>query len=495
MMMRMKKSAVVIGGGFGGLGSAALLARDGWDVTLVEKLDSVGGRARAWKTEGFTFDLGPSWYLMPEVFERFFSLFDRERKDYYNLLPLDPYYKVFFGGGDTALLTPRQQENIALFESFEPGGGAALERYVEQATYKYDVAMRDFLYRGYKHLGEFFNRRLMTEGLRLGIFKKLDDFVGSYVNDRRARQILEYAMVFLGTSPIDAPAIYSIMSHVDLKLGVFFPEDGMAGAAQGIARLCTELGVKIVTDEEVTHIRTEGGKAVAVETRKNTYPADVVVSGADYHHVDRQLLDSGSSQYSKRYWEKRVVAPSMFIAYLGINRRLEGLEHHNLYFAPDWNTHFDTIFTNPAWPEKPCFYLSCISKTDRGSAPEGSENVFLLVPVAPGLQDTDEQREAYLDHVLAHVKEVTGEDLTQDVAVRRIYSHRDFINDYNAFKGTALGLSHTLMQTAVFRPSSRSKKVENLFFTGQYTHPGVGVPMVLIASEIVADEIRKTYGT
>lgn len=494
MLGIMKKRAVVIGGGFGGLANAALLARDGWDVTLLEKLDDVGGRARSWKTDGFVFDLGPSWYLMPEVFERFFSLFGRERKDYYNLLPLDPYYKVFFGEGDPVLLTPRQEENVALFESFEPGGGAALERYVEQATYKYDVAMKDFLYRGYKHIGEFFNRRLMTEGLRLGIFKKLDRFVGTYVDDRRARQILEYAMVFLGTSPADAPAIYSIMSHVDLKLGVFFPEDGMAGAARGIARLCTELGVKIVTGAEVVHIHTEGGKAVAVETAQHSYPADVVVSGADYHHVDRQLLDGGSSHYSERYWEKRVVAPSMFIAYLGINRRLEGLEHHNLYFAPDWNTHFDTIFKNPAWPEKPCFYLSCISKSDPKSAPEGSENVFLLVPVAPGLEDTDEQREAYLDHVLAHVREVTGEDLTKDVTVRRIYSHRDFISDYNAYKGTALGLSHTLMQTAVFRPSSRSKKIGNLFYTGQYTHPGVGVPMVLIASEIVADEIRKTYG-
>ncbi len=491
----MSKQAVIIGGGFGGLSSAALLARDGWDVTVVEKLDEVGGRARPWKTEGYVFDLGPSWYLMPEVFERYFALFGRDRKDYYNLFSLDPYYKVFFGKDDTALLSPREDENIALFESFETGGGAELSRYMEQATYKYEVAMKDFLYRGYKHIGEFFNRRLMTEGLRLGIFKKLDRFVGDYFDDRRARQILEYAMVFLGTSPADAPAIYSIMSHVDLKLGVFFPEDGMAGAAQGIAKLCKELGVKIVTGEEVVHIRTESGKAVAVETAKHVYPADVVVSGADYHHVDQELLGQGSSQYSERYWEKRVVAPSMFIAYLGINRKLKNLEHHNLYFAEDWNVHFDTIFKKPAWPQKPCFYLSCISKTDAKSAPEGAENVFLLVPVAPGLADTDEQREAYLAHVLDHVREVTGEDLTKDVAVQRIYSHRDFAQDYHAFKGTALGLSHTLMQTAIFRPSSRSKRVENVFFTGQYTHPGVGVPMVLIASEIVADEIRKTYGT
>ncbi|NBK22425.1 MAG: phytoene desaturase [Spirochaetia bacterium] len=491
----MKKKAVVIGGGFGGLSCAALLAQSGWDVTLVEKLDSLGGRARAWETEGYTFDLGPSWYLMPEVFERYFSLFGKDRKDYYSLLPLDPYYKVFFGEGETALLSPRQEENIALFESFEPGGGEALQKYMEQATYKYTVAMEEFLYKDYKKITQFFNKKVMTEGLKLGVFKKLDSFVGSFVQDRRARQILEYAMVFLGTNPSDAPALYSIMSHVDLKLGVFFPEDGMAGAAQGFARLCSELGVKLVTGEEVTNIVTKDGKAVAVKTSSHTYEADVVVSAADHHHIDTEVLGPSEAQYSKRYWESRVVAPSMFIAYLGIKRKLTNLEHHNLYFAEDWNQHFDTIFKDPAWPDNPCFYLSCISKTDTKTAPEGSENVFLLVPVAPGLEDSDEQREAYLAHVLAHVKEVTGEDLTKDVEVQRIYTHRDFKSDYNAFKGTALGLSHTLMQTAIFRPANRSKKIPNLFFTGQYTHPGVGVPMVLIASEIVAKGIQDAYGT
>lgn len=490
----MNKKAVVIGGGFGGLSSAALLARDGWDVTLLEKLDSLGGRARHWKTQGYTFDLGPSWYLMPEVFERFFALFGKDRDDYYSLLPLDPYYKVFFSENEAAQLSPHQEKNIALFESFEPGGGEAFVRYMEQASYKYDVAMEEFLYKDYKHLGEFFNKRIMTEGLRMGAFKKLDKFVGSFVNDRRARQILEYAMVFLGTNPVDAPAIYSIMSHVDLELGVFFPDNGMAGAAQGFMKLCKEMGVKLITGEEVVEIDTKAGKAVGVKTASGYFEADVVVSGADYHHMDRELLATEDAGYSERYWENRVVAPSMFIVYLGIDRILNNLEHHNLYFAENWHEHFDTIFEHPSWPQNPCFYLSCISKTDPKSAPEGAENVFILVPVAPGLDDSDEQRQAYLAHVLEHVKNITGEDLTRNVAVQRIYSHRDFISDYHAFKGTALGLSHTLMQTAIFRPSNRSKRIKNLFYTGQYTHPGVGVPMVLIASEIVAQEIQKTYG-
>ena len=344
---------------------------------------------------------------MPEVFERYFSLFDKKRSSYYDLTPLDPYYKVFYGEEETAEITPRFEENKELFESFEQGGGAAFEAYMEQSTYKYEVAMQDFLYRDYKHIGQFFNRRLLTEGLRLGVLGKLDHFVSGYVQDRRAKQILEYAMVFLGTNPAQAPAIYSIMSHVDLKLGVFFPQKGMAGAAEGFVQLCRELGVELITEAEVKRIMFEDGKAVGVETTKGTLKADVIVSSADYVHTETELLESELRSYSDSYWQKRVVAPSMFIAYLGIGRKLKNLEHHNLYFAKEWDGHFDTIFKDPAWPDNPCFYLSCISKTDPNSAPEGCENVFLLVPVAPGLADTDEQREAYFQHIVDHVKQVT----------------------------------------------------------------------------------------
>ncbi|MBZ4673671.1 MAG: phytoene desaturase [Spirochaeta sp.] len=347
--------------------------------------------------------MGPSWYLMPEVFGHYFSLFGKKREDYYDLSPLDPYYKVYFEGGQTAKLTPRFNENQKLFESFEKGGGKALKAYMEQSTYKYNVAMEDFLYRDYKHIGQFFNRRLMTEGLRLGVLGKLDSFVSNYVKDHRAKQILEYAMVFLGTDPAQALAIYSIMTHVDLNLGVFFPQKGMAGAAEGFASLCRDQGVELITGAEVLKVLTEGNRAVGVETNKGTFMADVVVSSADYHHSDTNLLEDKHRTYSDSYWEKRMVAPSMFIAYLGIGRELKGLEHHNLYFAKDWDAHFDAIFKNPDWPRDPCFYLSCISKTDSSSAPAGCENVFLLVPVAPGLVDTEEQRNAYFEHVADHV--------------------------------------------------------------------------------------------
>jgi len=638
----MKHSAVIIGAGYSGLSCAALLARDGWDVTVLEKNDQIGGRARVWETKGYTFDMGPSWYLMPEVFEHFFSLFGKKTSDYYKLLPLDPYYKVFFSPDEHALLTPDAKKNRELFESFQSGGGAALDAYTKQAAYKYDVAMKEFLYRDYKKITEFFNRRLMTEGLKLNVFKKLDNYVRNYVDDRRARQILEYAMVFLGTDPKDAPALYSIMSHVDLELGVFFPEGGMAGVAQGIAELCGELGVTIELNKEVTsaelaevngkkkiesvttadgkiyeadviisgadyhHTETdllpaearsysekywnkrvlapsmfiaylgigrelkgfehhnlyfkeilgtdpkdapalysimshvdlelgvffpEGGMAgvaqgiaelcgelgVTIELNKEVtsaelaevngkkkiesvttadgkiYEADVIISGADYHHTETDLLPAEARSYSEKYWNKRVLAPSMFIAYLGIGRELKGFEHHNLYFKENWNDHFDAIFSEPAWPRQPCFYLSCISKTDASTAPEGCENVFVLVPVASGLDDSDDQRTAYFEHVMDHIEQITGEDLRKDVQVKRIFTHRDFISDYHAYKGTALSLAHTLFQTAVFRPSHKSRKADNLYYTGQYTHPGVGVPMTLIASEIVAEELKNTY--
>ncbi len=490
----MKREAIIIGAGYSGLSMAALLAKDGWQVTVLEKNDEIGGRARLWESEGFSFDMGPSWYLMPEVFERFFTLFDRKREEFYDLRRLDPYYKVFFSPDDVALLRPDRQANVDLFESFEPGGGKALERYMDEATYKYDIALNTFLYREYKHITDFFNRQVVFEGTKLHIFSKLDKYVSRFFTDRRARQILEYAMVFLGTDPQSAPALYSIMSHVDMKGGVFFPKKGMTGVASGIADLCRELGVKILTGQEVTAITVDGRTAKGVKTKDKTYTADIIVSGADYEHVESQLLDNAHRTYHKPYWDKRVVAPSMFIAYLGIGRKLKNLEHHNLYFQEEWGTHFDTIFKKPAWPENPCFYLSVISKTDPEMAPEGSENVFILIPAAPGLDDSDDaQREAYYDHIIKHIETVTGENFHDDILVKRLFSQRDFISDYHAYKGTALGLSHTLLQTAVFRPAHRSKKVKNLYHTGQYTHPGVGVPMALISSEIVAEEIRKNF--
>jgi len=484
----MNRRAVVIGAGVGGLASAALLARAGFQVTVLEKNDSVGGRARLWTEGGFQFDMGPSWYLMPEVFENFFGLFGRRREQYYRLEELSPYYRVFFQPREWVDITSERRQVLDLFESFEAGGAKRLEKYLERARYKYDVAMQEFLYKDYGSVFDFLNARMLIEGTRLNVFGRLDRSVRRYFSDRRARQILEYAMVFLGTSPQAAPALYSIMSHVDLNLGVHYPIGGLSAVAAGIAKLADEQGVRIRLDSEVKRIQVDSGsgRATRVATAEDAVETDVVLVNSDYPFSETNLLEERFRTLPAAYWKRKVFAPSMFILYLGLNKSLKNVVHHNLYFSEDWNEHFDTIFKVPSWPQEPCFYVSCISKTDPDMAPEGHENVFVLIPVAPGLEDGETFRERYADQVIEHIERIIGEEIRSSIVVRRIFSHRDFISDYNAYRGTALGLAHTLNQTAFFRPAFRSRKVENLYYAGQYTHPGVGVPMVLIAAQVAA---------
>lgn len=490
---------IVIGAGIGGMAAAAELAQAGCRVTVLERNDQAGGRARVWQKDGYTFDMGPSWYLMPEVFERFFAKFGRTPADFYELKKLDPSYRVFCGPGEMHDVPPDRAGVRALFDRLEAGGGAKLERYLEAAAYKYRVAVGEFLYRDYRTVFDFLNRRMLTEGLKLNVLGRLDAAVRRSFTDRRARQILEYAMVFLGTSPNDAPAMYALMSHVDLAQGVFYPLGGLAAVAQGVRRLAEARGVEFRLSTEATKIATARGRATAVaargpDGRTVDLPCDAVLANADYAHVETELLAPADCSRPRAYWESRVTAPSMFLMYLGVKKRLEKLAHHNLHFQADWNAHFDTIFKQPAWPEDPCFYVSCITKTDPDMAPPGRENVFVLVPVAAGLDDTDAVRAAYAEKVVRHVERITGEEIAPHIEVQRIFSQRDFAGDYHAWKGTALGISHTLMQTAVFRPAMRSRKVANLYFAGQYTHPGIGVPMVLIAAEVAAGIVRGDLG-
>jgi len=499
------KRIVIVGAGYGGLATAALLAKDGHQVTVLERNDQVGGRARIWKKDGFTFDMGPSWYLMPEVFDRYFSLFGEKREDWYTLKRLEPSYRVLYGKGEARDVSSTPEKLTALFDALEPGAGAKLGEYLKDAAYKYDIAMKEFLYREYRSVFDFMNRRMMVEGLKLKVLGNLDKEVSRVFKDRRTRQILEYAMVFLGTAPADAPGLYSIMSHVDLTQGVFYPMGGLSAIADALYQLGQREGVQYQLGTEVTSIAVQDGVAQAVETRTldaegnptgatRRIEADLIIANADYAHVETELLPPEAVSLPKRYWQKRVVAPSMFIIYLGLDKQLPKLIHHNLYFQEDWTKHFDTIFKKPGWPDKPCFYVSCISKTDPDMAPPGCENVFYLIPAAPGVQDSEEQRQAYADMAISHLEEISGESIRPSIKVQRVFSQRDFSRDYHAYKGTALGISHTLKQTAVFRPALRSKKVSNLLYTGQYTHPGIGVPMVLIAAELTANIVRGKFG-
>lgn len=483
----MSRKAVVVGAGFGGLSAAALLGREGLEVTVVEKNEGPGGRARVWRKDGFVFDMGPSWYLMPEVFDDFFELFGKRREEYYSLRRLDPSYRVYFGSGEQVDV-PADVEGVGrLFETFEKGAGRRLAEYLQSARYKYDTAMTEFVYREYRHLFQFFNARVAVQGLRLDLFSSLDRSVRRFFADRRARQILEHAMVFLGAGPGNAPALYSMLSHADLALGVWYPDGGFGSVVKGLERLCVEHGVRFLYNCPVTGYRFDGRRVAAVRTARGELEADLVVNNADYHHADRELLPPERASYSEAWWERRVVAPSMFMLFLGVEGRLPELGHHNLHFRQDWDRLFDAIFGKPEWPPEPCFYLSCPSRSDPSVAPAGMENVFVLVPVATGLPDGDAFREAYADTVIGYIERVTGIAIRDRIRVRRIFSHRDFAADYNAYKGTALGLAHTLWQTAVFRPAARSRKVPNLFYTGQYPHPGVGVPMALIASRLAVD--------
>lgn len=489
--MKSQKEVVVVGAGFAGLSGAAYLARQGFRVTLVEKNEEIGGRARIWNAGDYTFDMGPSWYLMPEVFDRFFSDIGKDRSDYYQLTKLDPSYRVFFENHKPVDISPNLEKTKRAFADLETQGDQKLESYLKQAEYKYSVAIKEFLYKEYTSVFDFLNKRMLTEGLKLNVFQNLDKYVRKTFNSVEARQILEYAMVFLGTSPEDAPALYSLMSHVDMNLGVYFPTGGLGGVALGMLKAVQELGVEVLTNTEVTGYQMSGYGIVGVQTTNGTIPADAVLFTGDYHHGEVDLLQDNSRSISIKKWNSMVLAPSMFILYLGVKKPLTKLAHHNLYFRHDWDVHFNSIFKDPDWPQNPCFYLSCISKTETGFAPQGKENVFVLVPTAPGLYDSDEVREEYTDTLLKHIEVSTGEEISEHIELKRIFTQRDFSEDYNAWQGTALGIAHTLGQTAVFRPGIKSKKIRNLFYSGQFTHPGVGVPMVLIASKLGAARIER----
>jgi len=480
----------VVGGGFGGLSAACFLADAGADVTLLEKNDQLGGRASRLEADGFRFDMGPSWYLMPDVFERFFAHFDREPGDYYELERLDPHYRVFFKDGDRLDVTGDHDEMREKFEAYEPGAAEAFDDYLATSERHYETAMNKFVYEDRSRLRDWVDLDVMTAApIGLQLLGSMQSHVEDYFQHPKLQQIMQYTLVFLGGSPKNTPALYNMMSHVDFNLGVYYPDGGMGAVVDGLVELGEELGVDYVTGAEVTEI-TRRKQGFYVEDVNGTvrHPDEVVVN-ADYAHAEQELLPEHERQYDADYWDERTYAPSAFLMYMGVEGDVDPLAHHTLVLPTDWEPHFDTVFEEPDWPDEPAYYLCVPSETDDAVAPEGHSNLFVLVPVAPGLHDGAAVREQYREKILADIADHTGVDLRDRIVFEEQFAVSDFGERYNATEGTALGLAHTLRQTALLRPNNRSSAVDGLYFTGSFTTPGVGVPMCLISGEHTAQRL------
>ncbi|WP_020605146.1 phytoene desaturase family protein [Spirosoma spitsbergense] len=489
----MPQRILVIGAGFAGLAAATSLADKGYDVTLLEKNDMPGGRARVFQAEGFTFDMGPSWYWMPDVFETYFARFGKKPSDYYNLVRLDPSYSVIFGP-DEAIDLPAGVDNLeVLFEQIEPGSGLQLRSFLKQASYKYEVGMNKFVWKPSRSVTEFMSLKLLFDVTRLDVFQSFATHARKFFTHPRLLEIVEFPVLFLGATPENTPAMYSLMNYAEMALGTWYPMGGMHEIVKAMVSLAQEKGVKILLNQAVQKIEVVDKKAQRVVTDTGIFEADVVIAGADYNHVETSLVDPAYRNYDDAYWKSRVMAPSSLLFYLGVNKRVPRLLHHNLFFDEDFNLHAQEIYETPRWPSKPLFYASAPSKTDPGVAPQGCENLFLLIPVAPGLTDDDATRDHYFDMIMTRLEAYVGENIRDHIVFKRSYAHNDFQQDYNAFRGNAYGLANTLRQTALLKPSLKNKAVSNLFYTGQLTVPGPGVPPSLISGLVVADEVAKEF--
>jgi phytoene desaturase len=485
------KHILIIGAGFSGISAATHLATQGYDVTVFEKNSTPGGRARRLELDGFTFDMGPSWYWMPDVFEKHFAAFGKKVQDYYKLDRLDPSYRVYFTETEFVDLPAEQIALRELFNDIEPGSGAHLDDYLAEAKQKYDIALSEFIYKPGLSWLEFARPGLLISALKLQIFQSISTYIRKFFKNDRLIQIMEFPVLFLGAAPAQTPALYSLMNYADIALGTWYPRGGMFSVVEGMVKLAAEMGVKFKFDSPVERLVTSGKKITAVVSKGATYECDCLVASADYHHVEQELLPADLRTYSKKYWNKRVLAPSSLLFYVGLNRKVNGLPHHTLFFDRDFRQHAREIYEDPQWPSDPQFYISLTTVTDSATAPPGCENLVILIPVAAGLEDTPEVREKYFQIVMKRLERTTGQSLVDAVVVKRTYAHNDFINDYHALKGNAYGLANTLMQTAVLKPRMKSSKVSNLYYCGQLTVPGPGVPTAIISGEIVAREVMK----
>ncbi|MDF2187157.1 phytoene desaturase family protein [Paraflavitalea sp. CAU 1676] len=489
----MVKKVIVIGSGFAGLSAASFMAKAGWQVTVLEKQSGPGGRARQLQQAGFTFDMGPSWYWMPDVFERYFASFGKEVKQYYQLQRLDPSYRIYWEQSFTDL-PASLYEFKKLIDTWEPGAAAKLDRFLKEAAYKYKTGMQKLVYKPGQSVTEFLDADVLKGLFRLDLFTSIKTHIHKYFQHPQIRQMLEFPILFLGALPENTPALYSLMNYADIVGGTWYPQGGMYSIVHGMHHLALSLGVEFHFNENVTHIEVEAGAAKKVRTQQHTYEADVVIGSADYHFIESSLLQPEYRTYTPEYWEQRLLAPSSLLYYVGLNKRLEKIRHHMLFFDAPFDQHAQQIYLRKQWPDHPLFYVCAPSVTDDTVAPPGCENLFFLIPVAAGLTGDDEAlRNRYFDAIIRRFEERIGQSIAGNIVFRQSFGNSNFVDEYNSFKGNAYGLANTLRQTALLKPSCRSRKVPNLFYAGQLTVPGPGVPPSLISGEVVAKEVLKYY--
>jgi phytoene desaturase len=482
------KKVIIIGSGFSALAAASYMAKANYQVTVLEKNEQLGGRASLLEIEGFKFDMGPSWYWMPDIFEKFFADFGKKVSDYYHLEKLSPGYRVYFGKDDFIDISDEPEKIIAKFEEIEPGSGVYLRKFMENSQKNYEIAMKDLVYNPGKSLLELVT---VETAVRLPLFvQNISQTVRKNIKNPKLQSILEFPVLFLGAKPQNTPAFYNFMNHADFGLGTWYPKGGFNAVALGMVKMAKELGVTFLTNQEVTKIETKNNRATTVCTTSEKFEADLVISGADYAHTEK-LINPDEKNYSENYWQKRVFAPSSFLYYVAFDKKVPDLQHHNLFFDTDFGQHAVEIYDEPQLPKKPLFYANFSSKTDLDLCPEGKEIGFFLIPVAVDLEDNQQIHDEYFEMIMERIEKNTGLDLRNSVIFKKSFGVQDFKDRYNSCRGNAYGLANTLLQTSILRPSIDNKKIKNLFYTGQLTVPGPGVPPALISGKVVTDYILK----
>jgi phytoene desaturase len=489
----LKKKIAIIGSGFSGLTAAAILASRDYDVHVYEKNETIGGRARQLKSDGFLFDMGPSWYWMPDVFEKFYNRFGNTSSDFYKLTRLDPSFTIIFPGNDSMKIPDSMECLLELFESKESGAAVQLKKFLKDAELKYKIAMDGMINKTSTSWFEFVNWQIIRNSLSINLLSSFSKHVRKYFRNPQLISLIEFPVLFLGAGPSQIPALYSLMNHAAFNLGTWYPIGGFGKITDAMKKIAETNGAAFHTGEPVSVFETEKNKIVKIVTNKREVSVDAVIGSADYNHIEQNLLPENLREYSKEYWNSRTLSPSALIFYLGIKKKINRLDHHNLFFDEDYYQHLDDIYKKKKWPSNPLFYVCCPSKSDDTIVPPDMENIFILMPLTSGINDDDVIRENYFSLIIKRIENYVGENISDHIIFKKSYCISDFAKDYNAYKGNAYGLANILSQTAVLKPRIISRKVMNLFYAGQMTVPGPGVPPSIISGQIASAELIKSF--